>query len=96
MRNIQYAFENLSSLQDLKPIFVCIMSGGEEICAKLRENGVCPYAISISWNSMTTEPKLSNLMSSLDKVLMNVDNISSSTIICTEYDKDLMCNQNFY
>lgn len=64
------------------------MSSGDEICAELRANGVCPNAISISWNSMFTEPKFSNLVPSLDKVLIHIDKISSSKIICTEFNKE--------
>lgn len=88
MCNVQYAIENLSTKQDLKFFFVCLMSGGEKICTELRENGVCPNAVSISWNSLVQEPKLSNLIPSLDKVLTNFDKITSSTIICTEYNKE--------
>lgn len=95
IRNIQYALENLSSLQNSKPLFVCIMSGGEDICMELRANGVCPNAISISWSSITTEPKFSNLIPLLDNVLININTISSSTIVCTEYNNDLNGNQNF-
>lgn len=95
IRNIQYALENLLSLRNSKPLFVSIMSGGEDICMELRANDVCPYAISISWSSTTMEPKLSNIVSSLDKVLTNVDTLSSSTIVCTEYNNNLIGNQSF-
>lgn len=91
IRNIQYALENILSLRDEKPSFIiCIMSGGEEICAELRAKGVCRNAFSISWNLTVVEPKFSNLIPSLDKVLKNVDTISSSTIICTQYDNELI------
>lgn len=70
------------------------MSSGDEICAELRSSGVCPNAISISWNLMVTEPKFSNLVPSLDKVLIHVDNISSFSIICTEYNKESTGNQS--
>lgn len=96
IRNVQYALENLPSLRGLKPLFVCIMSGGEDVCAELRANCVCPNAISISWNPKATDPKFTNLVSSLDKVLNNFDNISSSTIICTEYHKESIGNQCFF
>lgn len=68
------------------------MSGGEEICAKLRASGICPNAICISWNSMVMEPKFSNLIPSLDKILLNFDTISSSAIVCTEYSKEMNGN----
>lgn len=62
------------------------MSGGDEICMELRANRTCPNAISISWSSLTIKPKFSNIIQSLDKLLKNLHNISSSTIICTEYN----------
>lgn len=65
------------------------MSDGDEICSELRATGICPNAISISWSSLTTKPKFSNLILSLDKILINLHTISSSTIICTEYNKKL-------
>lgn len=68
------------------------MSGGNEICAELRAKGVCQNVISISWNVTTTEPKFSNLLPLLDKVFTSFDKISSSTIICTELNKELMGN----
>lgn len=71
------------------------MSGGEDICMELQANDVCPYAISISWSSMTMEPKFYNIVPSLDKVLINIDTISSSTIVCTEYNNDLIGNQSY-
>lgn len=93
LQNIQYALENLPFLRQENDLFiVCIMSGGNEICAKLRANGVCQNAISISWSVTTTEPKFSNILLSLDKVFINFDKISSSTIICTEHKKELMGN----
>jgi len=79
----------------MKPIFVCIMSGGEKTCTELRANGVCPNAICLSWSLVATEPNFSHLVQSLDKLLLNIDKISSSTIICTEYDKKLIGNKKF-
>lgn len=70
------------------------MSSGDDICAELRANGVCSNAISISWNSLFAEPKFSNLVLSLDKVLININNISSSTIICTQFNKESIGNQS--
>lgn len=91
IRNIQHTLENIPSLRDKKPSFIiCIMSGGEEICAELRAKGVCRNAFSISWNLTVLEPKFSNLIRSLDKVLNNMDKISSSKIICTEHNKELI------
>lgn len=87
--------ESVPSLRELKPLFVCIMSGGENICTELRTNGVCPNTICLSWSLMATEPNFSNLVPSLDKLLINVDKISTSTIICTEYDKKLIGNTSF-
>lgn len=71
------------------------MSGGEKTCTELRANGICPNTICISWSLMATEPNFSNLIPSLDKLLINVDKMSSSTIICTEYDKTLIGNKSF-
>jgi hypothetical protein len=71
------------------------MSGGEEICAELRANGVCPNAISISWSSIATETKFSNILPSLDKILINLDNTFSSTIICSQYNKEITGNNSF-
>lgn len=88
IRNIQYTLENILSLRDTKPSFIiCIMSGGEEICAELQAKGVCRNAFSISWNLTVVGPKFSNLIPSLDKILNNMDKISSSKIICTELNK---------
>ncbi|VVC29213.1 Acyl transferase/acyl hydrolase/lysophospholipase,Ketoacyl-synthetase, C- [Cinara cedri] len=94
--NIKNAFENLQSLKNSKPWFVCIMSGGDEIFAELRANGVCPNAINLSWSSMETEPTFSNILPSLDKVLVNINTISSSTIICTEYNKRIIVTRESY
>lgn len=96
IRNFQYVLENLPSLRDLKPLFVCIMSGGEKTCTELRASGVCPNTICLTWSLMTTEPNFSNLIPSLDKLLINVDKISSPTIICTEYDKTLIASREYY
>lgn len=85
MRNVQHALENVPPLRDSKPLFVCVMSGGEDVCAELRANGVCPNAISVSWNLMAVDHKFTDLVPSLDKILTNFDNISSSTIVCTEF-----------
>lgn len=91
IRNIQYMLENILSLRDKKPSFIIfIMSGGEEICAELRAKEVCRNAFSISWNLSVVEPKFINLIPSLDKVLNNMDKMSSSKIICTEYNKELI------
>lgn len=77
----------------MKPLFVCIMSGGENTCTELRTNGACPNTICLSWSLVATEPNFSNLVPSLDKLLLNIDKMSSSTIICTEYDKKLIGNK---
>lgn len=70
------------------------MSGGENTCTELRANGVCPKTICLSWSLVATEPNFSNLVPSLDKLLLNVDNISSPSIICTEYDEKLIGNNS--
>lgn len=68
------------------------MSGGDEICSKLRASGVCPKAVSILWSSLETERNFLDLVPSLDNVLVNIDTISSSTVICTEHNKRLIGN----
>lgn len=96
IRNIQYVLEGDPSFRNLKPLFVCIMSGGQNTCTELRANGVCPNTICLSWSLVTSEPDFSNIVPSLDKLLLSVDKISSSTIICTEYDKKLIASREFY
>uniref|UniRef100_A0A2S2P8N0 Fatty acid synthase n=1 Tax=Schizaphis graminum TaxID=13262 RepID=A0A2S2P8N0_SCHGA len=96
IRNIQYVLENVPSFRDLKPLFVCIMSGGENTCIELRANGVCPNTICLSWSLMVTEPYFANLIPSFDKLLINVAKMSSSTIICTEYDRTLIASREYY
>lgn len=71
------------------------MSGGEEICAELRAKNVCPNAISISWSSFATESKFSNILRSLDKILVNLDQISSSKIVCSQCNKETTGNTIF-
>jgi len=71
------------------------MSGGESTCTELRANGVCPNTICLSWSLAATKPNFYNLVPQLDKLLLNVDKMSSSIIICNEYDKKLIGNKSF-